>query len=79
MGTHKTKSYSGRFRHIHTYPGIIRHIPAYSGIIRDIQEFNQAYSEPCVTMVIQNSSIFSIKGIFRTLSKIINDNYLHKL
>ena len=58
------KSHSGRFRHIHTY----------SDIFRD----NQAYSEPCVTLVnsepwyiynsgIQNQRHIQNPGIIKTL------------
>ena len=46
-GEMQIKSYSGRFRHIHTCSGIFRHNPAYSGII-------QAYLEPYATLVIQS-------------------------
>ena len=76
MGKCKTKSHSGRFRHIQAYSGILRHIQTYPDIIRDIKPYSgiiQAYSEPCVTLAyselwyIQNPDIFKTTCIFRIL------------
>ena len=82
MGGCKTKTIEtdlGTFRHNQTDPGIIQ---GYSGIFRTLYYHDifksVVYPEPCQIKNqrhLQNTGIFKIRGIFRTLPNIYNEEF----